>query len=96
MFAEMLGAKKPEGAGPTIPRRRAEPLPDRPNVSALDALEVQKLVVEEMAAEKAALEESCDSLEAEMDAARAEISAFRAAITARECERFWYDARIGS
>ena len=56
MFAAMLGVKKQEKAAEAPNRRRQDaPAPERPEASPMDALAVQKLVVEEMAVEKAEL-----------------------------------------
>ena len=64
MFAEMLGIKRPASEKVTHVARSV----DRPSVEAedfVDELDVQKQVVEEMAHEKAMLEERRDILEAE-------------------------------
>ena len=96
MFAAMLGVKKQEKAAEAPNRRRQDaPAPERTEASPMDALAVQKLVVEEMAVEKAELEESYSALESELTQARAALAAARASLTAYACERFWHEARIG-
>ena len=99
MFAKMLGVKRPPESAPAPhPAARPAAAPQgEPSVSSepahVDDLEVQALVVEEMAVEKVALEESYSRLAAEKAALSGKVADLVAANTARECERLCAEAR---
>ena len=73
LFAEMLGMKrKPEE------RPRVQPVATPPPEPEVDELTVQRIVVEEMAADKAELESERDALAADKAALETQLSEARA------------------
>lgn len=95
MFAEMLGIRRQKSETVTHVARSV----DRQAVEAedfVDELDVQKEVVEEMAREKAEIEERCNLLEAEKQALEAEKQSLAAQKLELESAKGTLEAKLAS